>query len=143
MKLSHLAVALALSAPLPATCADTISAVNRTNAQNYKDRALAACIATAYKDSPAGQDATITTSVFLEWTYFDLDKGNEATDRLVQTYLARDYSTPVEGYAGARFDLLKCLDMYHSKELDAQVAKVVKHPSWIGDRPPAKKKQNP
>ena len=30
-----------------------------------------------------------------------------------------------------RFDLLKCLDLYHSKELDAQVKSLVFHPKRI------------
>ena len=111
-------------------------AIGRTNAENYKDRALAACIAAAYKGSPAGRDAGITKSAFLEWTYYDDDQGNPAVDQLVAKYLRRDYSNPVEGYAGAKFDLLKCLDMYDSRELDEQVRKYVPHPNWVGDEPP-------
>lgn len=126
---------------LPAAAGQSaITAIGRTNAENYKDRALAACIATAYKGSPAGKDAEITKSAFLEWTYYDDDKGNPAVDQLVAEYLRRDYSNPVEGYAGAKFDLLKCLDMYHSRELDEQVRKYVPHPNWVGDEPPNPRK---
>jgi len=115
--------------------ADSITAINRTNAENYKDRALAACIATAYKGSSAGDDADITTSAFIEWTYYDVDKGNQATDQLVEKYLHRDYTNPLEGYAAAKFNLLKCLDMYHSGELNEQVHRYVPHPDWVGDKP--------
>ena len=115
--------------------ADSITAIRRTNAENYKDRALSACLSTAYKGSLAGEDADITKSAFLEWTYYDDDKGNPATDQLVEKYLRRDYSNPAEGYAGAKFNLLKCLDMYHSQELDDQVRKYVPHPDLIGDKP--------
>jgi hypothetical protein len=117
-----------------------VMAVYRNNATNYKDRALAACISEAYKGSPAGQDASKTFGVSLEWTYYDLEKGNPAVDKLVNKYLRRDYSLPFEGCAGAKFDLLKCLDMYHSKELDEQVRKYVSHPNWIGDKPPRHKR---
>lgn len=120
---------------LTATAADSITATRRTNAENYKDRALASCIAAAYKGSSAGEDAAITRSAFLEWTYYDDDKGNPATEQLVENYLQRDYSNPMEGYAGARFDLLKCIDMYHSKDLKEQVRRYVPHPGWIGDKP--------
>lgn len=119
----------------------TITAVGRTNAVNYKDRALAACISEAYKGSPAGDDANITQSAFLEWTYYDDENGDPAVDRLVEKYLHRDYSNPVEGYAGARLDLLKCLDMYHSQELDEQIRKYVPRPNWIGNRPPKRKRK--
>lgn len=46
----------------------------------------------------------------------------------------------MEGYVGARFDLLKCLDMYHSEELDAQVRKYVARPDWVGDKPDRRKR---
>jgi hypothetical protein len=54
---------------------------------------------------------------------------------LVAKYLRRDYRNPVEGYVGAKFDALKCVDMYHSAELDQLVKKYVPHPDWIGDKP--------
>jgi hypothetical protein len=136
---ARLVAAITLCSSLTAVAADNVGAIHRTNAQNYKDRALAACISAAYPGSPAGEDAGITQSAFLEWTYYDDEPGNAATDQLVKKYLQRDYSNPVEGYAGAKFDLLKCIDMYHSRELDEQVRKYVPHPDWIGDNPNRKK----
>lgn len=130
-----------LCSPLAAVAADSVSAPRRTNAQNYKDRALASCLSAAYKGTPAGDDADITKSIFLNWTYYDDTKGNPATDRLVEDYLRRDYSNPFEGYRGAKFDLLKCLDMYHSRELEDQVRKHVPHPDWVGDRPARRKRR--
>ncbi|WP_026603550.1 type VI secretion system amidase immunity protein Tai4 [Methylomonas sp. 11b] len=135
MKAVHTFVAVGLCCYSLTAIADSNAATRRSNAENYKDRALAACLSTAYKDSPAGEDADITKSAFLEWTYYNDDKGNPAIDQLVEKYLHRDYSNPVEGYAGAKFNLLKCLDMYHSQELDAQVHKYVPHPNWVGDKP--------
>jgi len=114
---------------------DLVAAPSLTNAENYKDRALASCIATAYKNSSAGEDADVTKSMYLEWTYYDDKNANPAVDELIEKYLRRDYSTPVEGYSGAKFMLLKCIDMYHSKDLDNQVLKYVPHPDWIGDKP--------
>jgi hypothetical protein len=137
----RLIAAFALCASIPAIAADPIAAIQRDNGQNYKDRALAACISAAYKGSRAGEDASITQRAFLEWTYYDDDNGNAATDQLVEKYLHRDYGNPVEGYADAKFDLLKCIDMYHSKELDEQVRKYVPHPDWIGDKPNTKKRK--
>jgi hypothetical protein len=117
----------------------TIAAIGRSNGENYKDRALAACLATAWRGAPAGDDADVTKSAFLEWTYYDEDKGNPAIEQLIAQYLRRDYSNPVEGYAGAQFKLLKCLDMYHSRELAEQVRKYVPHPDWVGDQPRRRK----
>ncbi|MDY7577154.1 type VI secretion system amidase immunity protein Tai4 [Herbaspirillum sp. RTI4] len=142
MKISRTLTALVLCSTLTAVAADTMTAARRTNAVNYKDRALASCLSAAYKGSSAGEDAEISKSGFLEWTYYDEDKGNPATDQLVESYLRRDYRNPVEGYAHAQFNLLKCLDMYHSQELAEQVRKYVPHPDWVGDTP-VKKKQIP
>ena len=119
---------------------DDVMAVTRNNATNFKDRALAYCIAQAYKDSPAGQDATKTGGAFLEWTYYELDANSEI-DALITKYLRRDYSTPVEGYADAKFALLKCIDMYHSYELGELVRKFVPHPNWLGDKPARKRRK--
>lgn len=130
-----------LCSPLSALAADSVEAPSRTNGQNYKDRALASCLADAYKGTPAGEDADVTKSIFLEWTYYDDAKGNPATDRLVEKYLRRNYGNPFEGYAGAKFDLLKCLDMYHSRDLEDQVRKYVRRPERVGDRPAGRKRR--
>ena len=113
---------------------DQVTAITRNNATNFRDRTLAYCIAQAYKGSRAGQDAMKTGGVFLDWTYYDLD-ANPEIDVLVARFLGRDYSTPVEGYADTEFSLLKCIDMYHSPELDALIQKYVPHPDWVGERP--------
>lgn len=148
MKYRRLLAALAtIAMPLCASAGDALTgdspdAPLRTNAQNYKDRMLATCIAMAYKDAPtAHQDASITASVFIEWTYYDVENSGKEIEGLLNRYLGRDYRNPLEGYAGARFDLLKCIDMYHSKELEAQVRKFVDKPTWIGGKPPAKPKR--
>lgn len=134
--------ALVLCSALTAIAGEsTITAISRTNAENYKDRALAFCISESYKGSPAGEDANITMSAFLEWTYYDFKNGDPAVDRLVEKYLRRDYSNPMEGYVGAKFNLLKCIDMYHSQELAEQVRKYVPHPDWVGDKPAKRKRK--
>lgn len=120
-----------------AIAADTVTAVQRSNGENFKDRALAVCLATAHEGSPAGLDARTTAGVFLEWTYYDVEKANPAVERLAEAYLRRHYANPVEGYAGADFKLLKCLDLRHSKELDGLMRQVVPHPTWTGDKPAA------
>lgn len=121
---------------------DDVQAGTRDNATNFKDMALAACVSAAYNGSAAGKDASITASVvFLNWTNYDIEKEAGAVDALVHKYLARDYSNPFEGYEHAKFDMLKCIDMYHSRELNDLVRKYVPHPAWIGDAPAKRKKR--
>lgn len=103
----------------------------RTYAQNYKDMVLATCIANAYtNDENAAIDAGSSVSALRDWTYYDLEKSPDAIKSLVNSYLARDYHNPLveSEIKGVRFDFLKCLDMYHSKELDALIKRLVINP---------------
>jgi hypothetical protein len=103
----------------------------RTYAQNYKDMVLAECVAAAYGDEPqAAKDAGSSASALADWTYFDMDKDPTASKSLVNRFLARNYFNPLveSEVKGVRFDFLKCLDLYHSKELEEQVTKFVVHP---------------
>lgn len=114
----------------------------RTYAQNYKDMVLAECIATAYgKEPKVAMDAGSSASALRDWTYYDWDKNPyDVVSRLVDKYLARDYSNPLveSEIKGVRFDFLKCLDLYHSKELDSLVKRVVINPkrTYRQDNPP-------
>jgi hypothetical protein len=119
----------------------------RSYAQNYKDMVLAECVATAYKnESRAAIDSGSSASALRDWTYYDWDKNPyDVVTRLVDKYLARDYHNPLveSEIKGVRFDLLKCMDLYHSKELDSLVKRVVINPkrTYRQDNPlPAKPK---
>jgi len=59
----------------------------------------------------------------------------------VNRYLARDYRNPLAEaeVPGLRFDLLKCLDLYHSAELQTQVRRLVLQPQRThGGKPAAR-----
>jgi hypothetical protein len=114
-----------------AGAADSPQADTRTNAQNYKDMVLATCVANAYKgDKHAATDAGSSVSALRDWTEYDWEKAPDEIKSSVDKYLARDYRNPlVEAeIKGVRFDLLKCLDLYHSDELDKQVKRLVINP---------------
>lgn len=121
-------------------------AAGRTYAQNYKDMVLASCIATAYKLEPdAAQDAGSSASALIDWTYFDLEQAPEAGKPLIDEFLARDYHNPLveSERQGVRFELLKCLDLYHSTELDNQVRQLVIKPehTYRQDNPQQPRKE--
>lgn len=123
---------------LPATAtplqAASPQAPSRTHAQNYKDMVLATCIAQAYRnDTGAAIDAGSSASALRDWTSFDLEESPDAVQALVDNYLARDYANPlVEAETrGVRFDLLKCLDLYHSTALEELVKRLVVLPTHI------------
>ncbi len=75
-------------------------------------------------------DVGSSVSALRDWTLYDLETAPDAIKNLVDNYLARDYQNPlVESETkGVRFDFLKCLDLYHSKELDEQVKRLVINP---------------
>lgn len=104
--------------------------MERTYEQNYKDMVLATCIANAYKgDKSTAMDAGSSVTALREWAYYDLEKSPDAVKALIDQYLARRYTNPLveSEVKGVKFDLLKCLDLYHSKELNALVKEVVIH----------------
>jgi hypothetical protein len=141
------AATLALGSPLGSAANEqhaSPQAGARTYAQNYKDMVLATCIANAYaNEKNAAIDAGSSVSALRDWTYYDLEKSPDAVKSLVDAYLARDYHNPLveSEIKGVRFNLLKCLDLYHSKELDSLVKRVVINPkrTYRQDNPPPAK----
>lgn len=128
-----------LSSACPAKGEPPVSpqAATRTHAQNYKDMVLAACVAHAYKDDKgAPVDAGSSASALRDWTVYDMEQSPDAVRSLVDGYLSRDYTNPLAEaeIKGIRFDFLKCLDMYHGPELDAQARRLVIDPGRV-DRP--------
>ncbi|MCW7537990.1 type VI secretion system amidase immunity protein Tai4 [Aquabacterium sp. A7-Y] len=116
-------------------------AAERTYGQNFKDIVLATCIATAYRKEPnAAADAGSSVSALRDWTYYDMENSPDAIKSLVDAYLARDYHNPLVApeVKDVKFDLLKCLDLYHSKELAAQAKRFVQKPNrtYRQDHPP-------
>lgn len=113
---------------------------SRTYFQNYKDLALAACIAQAYSgESKAAADAGATASgLDSTWTSYDVENGSDEIYKLVNQYLKRQYNS-VQG-PEIKLDLMKCLDLYHSKELEILAKRVVLNParSYRKDHPKIK-----
>jgi hypothetical protein len=93
MKKANSIMLLYLCSALATAGTSQVMAVKRSNSVNYKDIALAACIAEAYKQTPAEEDAISTRTMFPEWTDYEDEKGNSAINELVDAYLKRDYSS--------------------------------------------------
>ena len=110
------------------TPATSPEASKRSSTKNYKDMVLAICLANAYHHDPgAAQDAGSSASALVEWTYYDMENSPDAIAALVQKYLSRNYHHPLaeSEVKGLRFDFLKCLDLYHSRDLEAQAKRYV------------------
>ncbi|RJG15355.1 T6SS amidase immunity protein Tai4 family protein, partial [Massilia cavernae] len=81
----------------------------------------------------AAGDAASASRALMEWTLYDADKGADEIDQLVEHFLRKDYRNPVGDAPGqsSKFSLLKCLDLYHSKELNSLVKRIVIRPHSI------------
>ncbi|MCK6433939.1 MAG: type VI secretion system amidase immunity protein Tai4 [Aquabacterium sp.] len=81
-----------------------------------KNYALSACIAGGYRSSEVANDATAAANGYKELGSLDIDAYNEAL-ALIKKFLDRDYASA----SGERMVLMKCIDLFHSKELDRLV----------------------
>ncbi|WP_346778118.1 type VI secretion system amidase immunity protein Tai4 [Paraburkholderia sp. Ac-20347] len=123
-------------------------AASRTYTLNFKDMVLAACVAKAYgNDKDAAIDAGSSVSALRDWTYYDMDKGPDMIEALISRYLALDYHNPLTDaeVKDVKFDFLKCLDLYHSEELDSAVRQLVTNPdrTYRRDNPPSSRLNAP
>ena len=106
-------------------------AYKRTNLQNFKDIVLGRCIAKAYRgDKSASSDAGSSASALIDWAYFDLNE-TEVVHNLIDKYLSRDYFNPYAEFdvKEVKYDYLKCLDLYHSKDLKRLAKEIVYDPN--------------
>lgn len=131
--LPALVMSLALAAPTQAVPPKPESplAAGRRDGSNFKDMVLAICISRSYQDQvEVSGDAASTARALVEWTRYDAEKAPDEINNLVAAYLQRDYSNPIADDAKrtSRFDLLKCLDLYHSAELERLTRHVVPTP---------------
>lgn len=122
---------LCLTAQASKQASPSPEASSRSDAQNYKDMVLASCLAQAYRnDGGAAIDAGSSVTALRDWTYYDMERSPDAVKALVDRYLARDYANPLAEakIKGVRFDLLKCMDLYHSQALDDLARRLVLRP---------------
>lgn len=87
----------------------------------FKNYAISVCIAGGYKSEEVIEDASAGARGYLEFGSFPLDAYTEA-NALSEQFLAKPY----EGMSGERLVLMKCIDFYHSRELDRIARKYAK-----------------
>ncbi len=85
--------------------------------QYLKNFALSTCIADGYKSDEVVKDSTAAAGGYLELGGLPFEAYEEAT-LLGKKFLAKEY----QSISGAKLTLMKCIDFFHSKELD-QLAK--------------------
>lgn len=82
-------------------------------AQYLKNFALSACIAEGYGAEEVKKDGNAAAGGYLELGSLPFAAHEEAA-ALGKRFLARDY----RGKSGEKLTLMKCIDLFHSEELD-------------------------
>ena len=86
-----------------------------------KNWALAVCLASISKDADAKEDAAVTASAYLEFGRQPIEAYDQLS-ALAERYAKRKYGGSVPG----EFNTMKCIDLFHSKELDTLAGRLSK-----------------
>jgi hypothetical protein len=89
-----------------------------TPIQYLKNYALSSCIADGYQSKEVANDAVIAANGYKELGSLDIDAYNEAAV-LGRMFLSKNYMSQ----SGENLVIMKCIDFFHSKELDHIVRK--------------------
>jgi len=86
-----------------------------------KNWAFSTCLAIVASDPALRADANATASAYMEFGH-QAPEAYAALRELAGNYAARRYSGSVEG----RFDTMKCIDLFHSRELNSLASRLAK-----------------
>jgi hypothetical protein len=117
MKKSLLALAALASLPLvQAATAPSEASATATYSQKtlLKNWALSVCLAKVAKNAEFKDDANATAGAYMEFGKQPIE-AYDALRALADRYAQRQYSGAVQ----SEFDTMKCIDLWHSKELEA------------------------
>ena len=97
---------------------DTSRNAQKTTMKNW---ALSICFARIAKDEQTKKDAGNTARAYLENSQQDVEDF-EKIGKLIDKYLALEYGGSVK----SDYNTMKCIDLFHSKELDKLTTSLVK-----------------
>lgn len=117
LRLGFAAMSFALFAGGHHACAQQTETYSQ--ATLLKNWALSVCLATVAKDAAEREDANATASAYLEFGHQPI----EAYDKLralAERYANKKYGGSIQ----ADFNTMKCIDLFHSKELNDLAGKL-------------------
>lgn len=107
--------------------------------QVFKDMVLSRCLAQVADDkSQFSRDAARSSSALIEWMPFDIEKGNDQVNALIDKYKGFINGFHSESKPAVQGVTLNCLRLYHSDELDKLTSQVIigePNKTWLGDNP--------
>ncbi len=86
-----------------------------------KNWALSVCLAQVAKDEKTAEDAGITASAYLEFGH----QGIEAYEEL-RKLVSKFKNLKYEGSVKSEYNTMKCIDLFHSKDLDQLTSRLVR-----------------
>lgn len=103
-------------------CANTepLSTPTYSSETIFKNYALSTCLADAFDDAKLRKDASATAAGFLEFGTGPIEAYTEAT-LMGRDFLKKKY----DGKVSVDFNTKKCIDFYHSEELNRLVEKYI------------------
>ena len=84
-----------------------------------KNWAFSVCLAKVFKAQDAKDDANATAAAYMEFGKLPIES-YEPLRELADRYAKRVYGGAVQG----KFDTMKCIDLMHSKELEALTSRL-------------------
>jgi hypothetical protein len=107
-----------LIAPSTVHAKDTDVAVHYSAVEYLRNFALSVCISDGYKSEEVAKDSLAAAGGYLELGGFPVE-AYEEVEKLGKKFLAKDYQSK----HGESLTLMKCIDFYHSKDLEQLVKK--------------------
>jgi hypothetical protein len=107
-----------LIAPSIAHAEDADVAVHYSAVEYLRNFALSVCLSDGYKSEEVAKDSLAAAGGYLELGGFPIE-AYEEVEKLGKKFLAKDYQSK----HGERLTLMKCIDFYHSKDLEQLVKK--------------------
>jgi hypothetical protein len=86
-----------------------------------KNWALSTCFYDIAQDQATKDDASTTASAYLQFGHQQMQVYHEL-GKLVDEFVAKKYG----GSVPSEYNTMKCIDLYHSKELDRLVTRLLK-----------------
>ena len=117
-KLGLFVVSACLVAPLIVHAEDTGVRVPYSAAEYLKNFALSVCISDGYKSEEVVKDSLAAAGGYLELGGLTMEAYEEA-EALAKKFLAKEYQSK----HGEKLTLMKCIDLFHNKELEQLVNK--------------------
>jgi hypothetical protein len=117
-KLTVFAAAALLAAPSIAHAKDTDVPDHDSAAEYLKNFALSVCISDGYKSEEAVKDSRAVAGGYFELGGLPIEAYEDA-EALAKRFLAKEYRSN----HGEKLTLMKCIDLFHSKELEQIIKK--------------------